>query len=50
VSIEFIGQNKTATRTIPIHQYDSLNVGDIIEITMYSKGDNIWFFSKEEIL
>ncbi|MGD9276916.1 MAG: hypothetical protein PVJ67_07125 [Candidatus Pacearchaeota archaeon] len=40
--------NPTQERRVPFHQYCSVNVGDKMEVYLYSSDQEMWFFSEEE--
>ena len=39
----------SSTREVPFDQYSQININNIIDIDMYTKDNQTFFFSKEEV-
>jgi len=38
----------TMQRELPFHQYSGMNVGDKVDVTIYTPNGHTWYFSREE--
>ena len=45
---ETVTASPTLQRELSFHQYSTMNVGDNVNITMYTKNGRNWYFSREE--
>ena len=44
----FIEHKITDTRIVSKKQFDEVEIGAIVELTMYTNGDDMWFYTEAE--
>jgi len=48
LTMYFIEHDITDKRIVSLEQFNKVNIGDIIELTMFTKGNDMWFYTKKD--